>query len=87
MYGYGGPMTRDDRIKHHLISAVEEAQLVTVDPETGLMSPIPGAVTSEDEGEATISFDEPGTYYVSALGGEVRYNARIVCPWLEVRVA
>lgn len=86
MYGYGGPMKRSDRISHHLISAVAEAQLVTVDVDTGLMIPIKDAVTGDDEGEVSFSFDEPGEYYVSAIGGEVRYNAKIVFPWLKVNV-
>ena len=87
MYGYGGPMNRADRKSHRLLSDVTEAQLVTVDPQTGLMLPIPDAITDEDDGLVTIGFDEPGTYYVSALGGEVRYNAHLVFPWLKVNVS
>lgn len=86
MYGYGGPMTRSDRITHHLVSPVTEAQLVTVDPSTGLMMPIKGAITDEEEGDVSFSFDEPGEYYISSIGGEVRYNAQIVFPWLKVVV-
>ncbi len=87
MYGYGGPMNRSDRKSHRLISAVTEAQLVTVDADTGIMLPIPGAITDEDDGEVTIGFDEPGTYYISSLGGDVRYNAHLVFPWLKINVS
>ena len=86
MYGYGGPMKRDDRISHHLISEITGAQLVTVDVVSGLMLPLEGAVTDEDEGEVEICFDEPGTYYVSSIGGSVRYSAHLVFPWLKVNV-
>ncbi len=87
MYGYGGPMKRTDRISHHLVSEVSEAQLVTVDVSTGLMLPIPDAITDEDEGQVEVGFDEPGVYYVSSIGGEVRYNAHLVFPWLKVNVS
>lgn len=86
MYGYGGPMKRSDRVKRRLISVVSEAQIVTVDVGTGLMMPIKGAITDEDEGTVTIGFDEPGVYYLSALGGDARYNAHLALPWLKVNV-
>ena len=87
MYGYGGPMKHSDRVSHHLVSEVCESQLVTVDANTGLMIPIADAVTDEDEGTVLLGFDDSGTYYVSALGGEVRYNAHLVFPWLKVTVS
>lgn len=87
MYGYGGPMKRSDRVKRRLVSVVTESQVVTVDVGTGLMMPIKGAVTDEDEGTVTLSFDEPGVYYLSSLGGDARYNAHLALPWLKVNVS
>lgn len=87
MYGYGGPMKREDRRKKRLISVVCESQLVTVDVGTGLMMPIAGAVTDEDEGTVSVGFDAPGDYYLSAIGGEVRYSAHLTFPWLKVHVS
>ena len=87
MYAYGGPLRRSDRIRHHLISPVTEAQIVTVDACTGNMSPVQGAVTDERDGTAAIAFDTPGEYNVSALGGNARHNAHLALPWLKVVVS
>ncbi len=86
MFGYGGPMTDEDREKHHLVSRVAGAQIVTVDTETGEMTPIQGAM-ADDEGNFTLAFEEPGTYHVSTTGGTCRYTSNLTHPWLEVLVA
>ena len=86
MFGYGGPMTRKDRQRNRLLSTVSDAQLVTVDITDGFMEPIAGRIT-DDDGLVTVSFDVPGTYYVSCQGGECRYASHIALPWLEVTVS
>lgn len=85
MFGYGGPMTRKDRKKNRLLSTVSDAQLVTVDTTDGSMTPIADCIT-DDDGLASISFDEAGIYYVSCQGGECRYTSHIALPWLKVTV-
>jgi len=86
MFGYGGPLKPQDRIKHKFISAVDNAQLVTVDIETGALTPIEGARTSSD-GTVRISLPNPGHYYISATGGTCRYNSNLTHPWLVAKVA
>jgi hypothetical protein len=85
MFAYGGPMTIADRKRYRFVSRVAGAQLVTVDVTTGLMTPISGSVCDKD-GNISISFDEPGTYYVSSTGGFCRYNSNLAHPWLVVEV-
>lgn len=85
MFGYGGPMTPQDRVKHRFVSAVSGAQLVVVDVESRQDLPIEGALT-DDEGGVSLSFEQPGHYYVSTTGGLCRYNSMLTRPWLEVAV-
>ena len=86
MFAYGGPMTDEDRRRHRLISSVKGAQLVCVDVRSGETRPIAGAVTDGD-GRVTLSFSEPGVYYISSHGGRCRYNTKLANPWLAVRVS
>ena len=86
MLAYGGPMTEEDRRKHRLVSAVRGAQLVSADIGSGSMVPIEGTLT-DDEGRVSLTFTEPGTYYLSSQGGRCRYNTKLANPWLLVRVS
>ena len=47
---------------------VDSAQIYEVDVETGALEEIEDAVT--DEGDVTLTFDEPGTHYITAYGTE-----------------
>ena len=85
MFGYGGPLKKKERASRRLISTVSDSQLVTVDIQNGEMTPIEGTMT-DDDGLFGLSFNEPGTYYVSCVGGECRFNAHIAHPWLKVVV-
>ena len=86
MFGYGGPMTRKDRVRNKLLSTVSDAQIVTVDVNGGTTTPIEGAMT-DDDGFVSFAFEEPGMYYVSCEGGECRYASHLALPWLKVTVA
>lgn len=85
MFGFGGPMTHQDRVKHRFISTVSGSQLVVVDVESGQDVPIEGAIT-DDDGQVSLSFEQPGCYHVSTTGGYCRYNSKLTRPWLEVVV-
>lgn len=85
VFAYGGPMTDEDRRKHRLVSDVKGAQLVLVNIDTGEAEDIEGAVT-DGEGCASLSFSEPGEYYVSSRGGRCRYDTKLASPWIAVTV-
>lgn len=82
MYAFCGPLTKEDAIKQGGLKALEDIQLTLVDPETGDVQDLKGAVTDED-GNVTVSFSKAGTYYLSAYGDEY---TPIVSPWLKVTV-
>ena len=86
MFAYGGPMTDADRRKHRLVSNVKSAQLVCIDIDSGMTTPLEGAVT-DSEGRVSLSFTEPGVRYISSQGGRCRYNTKLASPWLVVRVS
>lgn len=85
MFAYGGPMTDKDRKKHRLVSNVKEAQLVLVNINTGETEDVGGALT-DNEGCVSLSFAEPGEYYVSSRGGRCRYDTKLANPWIAVTV-
>ena len=66
---------------------VEDAQIHTIDPATGNLEPLD--VYTNAQGKATLSFDEPGTYYVCAVGViDVGWDdLTISLPYCEVTVA
>lgn len=66
-------------------------RLCSVDKSTGLLTVLPG-MTTDAEGIALISFNKPGTYYISAKGSVTYDNfgstvtGNITAPWAEVKV-
>ena len=82
MYAFCGSLTKEDAIKQGGLKGIEDAQLTLVNAETGAATDLSNAVTDED-GNVSISFDKPGTYYVSAYGDEY---TPITSPWLKVTV-
>ncbi|MBR2547877.1 MAG: hypothetical protein IKF07_06780 [Eubacterium sp.] len=48
---------------------IEDAQIFMVDPETGALTEIDGAVT-DDEGKVTLNFDKAGEYTIAAYGND-----------------
>lgn len=86
IFAYGGPMTDEDRRKHRLVSNVKDAQLVCVDVSSGETTPIEGAITDRN-GCVSLTFYEPGTYYVSSQGGRCRYDTKLANPWLVAHVS
>lgn len=79
-YIYYGSFREEDKLR--LTEAVEGATIALVDTATGELTPIDNITTDED-GLFTISFDEPGTYVLSAIGDEY---TTIVSPWFVVTV-
>jgi len=56
----------DELVNYSGADYVDAAQIYTVDTTTGALTEIEDAVT--DEGDVTLTFDEPGTYYITAYG-------------------
>lgn len=81
-----GSYNEADREQRGATADIEGAQIVTVDPATGASTPVSGAVTGAN-GEATVSFAEEGTYYLSATCDYDETFTAIVAPWLVVTVA
>lgn len=65
------------------ITDMEGAQIVTLD-ENGAASPVEGAVTDEN-GKVTLSFDQAGTYFLSAVG--TVDSQEMFLPWCAVTVS
>ncbi len=84
MYLFGS-YNEEDRETTGAARDIADAQLVLIDPVTGASMPIEGAVTDE-AGRATVSFAEPGTYYLSATCDYEETYVEIVAPWLAVEV-
>ena len=82
MYAYCGSLTKEDAVKQGGLKGIEGTQLTLVDAKTGEATELTGAVTDED-GDVSVSFTKPGTYYISAYGDEY---TTIVSPWLKVTV-
>lgn len=82
MYAYCGSLTKEDAVKQGGLKGIEGAQLTLVDAKTGEATELTDAVTDED-GNVSVSFTKPGTYYISAYGDEY---TTIVSPWLKVTV-
>ncbi|MDR3314766.1 MAG: hypothetical protein LBS96_10000 [Oscillospiraceae bacterium] len=61
-----------------------DAQIVPVELTAGAGLFGAPLATTDDDGEAVISFDAPGTYYISATTGE--YDFPVMSPWLVVTI-
>ncbi|MDR0937493.1 MAG: S-layer homology domain-containing protein [Oscillospiraceae bacterium] len=79
----GAMMYPPDEWKEHA-APIEDAAVVLVD-EDGLFADTPLDISNED-GEVSLLFDEPGEYIVSAYNYEPDYWSPIMSPWLVVTV-
>ena len=63
-----------------------EVQLVEIEETPGLRSAYfeDSGITTDDDGEFTINFDEPGTYIISAIAGD--FDFPLISPWLVITV-
>ena len=59
-------------------AALEDCQIGMLNE--GVFEPLSGLVTDEN-GEVTLRFSEPGTYILSAIGDEDEYADKIICPY------
>ena len=59
----------DEMIEQDSAYEIEDAQIYVVNLETGALTEIEDAITDED-GIVTLSFDEPGTYTITAYGND-----------------
>ncbi len=82
MYAYGGSLTPEDRVKQGAALDPEDIQICTADAKTGELTPVDGK-TVDENGKVTLSFEQAGTYVLSAIGDEY---TDIVSPWLKVTV-
>ena len=84
MYAYGGSLTPEDRVTHGAALDPEGIQICMADAKTGELTPI-DEKTVDDNGKVTLSFEQAGTYYLSAIG-DAEDELYIVSPWLKVTV-
>ena len=86
-YAYCNSMNEEDIAKQ--TTAIEDAKLGYVDASTGAITPIDG-VTTNEEGKATLTISEAGTYYVTAYvpSEDVteNYATPLIMPLFAVRV-
>ena len=62
------------------------AEIQKIDPATGILSPL--GIYTDAAGKATLSFSDPGTYYISATGefDNGYWDATVSLPYCEVTV-
>ena len=65
------------------LTKVPQADIISLDPESGAFDK-PLAVT-DDNGNVTLAFEEPGTYYISAMAMIDGYIP-MIAPWCKVTV-
>ena len=82
MYAYGGSLTPEDRVKQGAALDPDGIQICMADAKTGELTPVDGK-TVDENGKVTLSFEQAGTYVLSAIGDEY---TDIVSPWLKVTV-
>ena len=82
MYAYGGSLTPEDRETQGAALDPEDIQICTADAKTGELTPVDGK-TVDENGKVTLSFEQAGSYVLSAIGDEY---TDIVSPWLKVTV-
>ena len=86
IYAYGGAYTGQDRVNQGRLGAIEGAKIGLMNEETGQVTQINDVVTDEN-GDFTISFDKPGTYYVTAYGTNADFmDAPLIMTLLKVEV-
>jgi hypothetical protein len=79
--------SKDEDIQENT-DVVSDAQLCLVDANTGAITDLENVITDED-GQATVSFDEAGEYLLSAYITEediANYGTPIIMPLLDVNV-